>query len=165
MKQLWSYISSDENRQQLSTTESEGVFRSIVQSIVDEFRLMAPSVSKNSSSLQISTLVSNIDRLTMFFRFYRTIKSSCVVDLLVNVIPLFKQLNHLLANDRVAEHICRAYKHAVRNVGAKFLQYLPAFTSHLTEEFAAVPVGAFLYAGFYSLMIEILHAKKHFSIL
>lgn len=141
-------ISSDDSRKQITTADSEAAFRSIVQPIVDDLRLMAPLLSKNSSSLQISTLISNIDRLTMFFRFYRTIESSCVVDLLVNIIPLFKQLNHSLANDRVAEHLCRTYKHAIRNVGLKFLQYLPAFTTHLTEEFAAVPVGAFLYAGF-----------------
>ena len=139
--------SSDSNNQQLSAAASAEAFRSIVTPILLELREAVPQLTAHPSALQTSSLIANIDRLTVLFRFFRCSDSSCLVDLLVNLIPLFKQANAVLSSDRVAEHICRCYKHSIRNVGVNFLPYLPAFCQHLADEFALVPVAAYLYAG------------------
>jgi len=121
--------------------ESENSFRLIASPMLEELQtaLLTPSVQTNQ-------LVPSIDRLTAMFRYFHT-EGSCVVDLLVALIPIFKQVLQVQSSEKICERICRCYKQAVRNVSGRFLPFLPAFTAHLAEQFATIPVAAFLYAG------------------
>jgi transportin-3 len=51
------------------------------------------------------------------------------------------------SSDAVAEHVCRCYKHAMRNVGAPFEPLLQALVERIVGSFAVSPHSSFIYCG------------------
>lgn len=123
--------------------ESENAFKEVVSPVAEEIHRAAHSPPP---SVQVNQVVLSIDRLAVLLRHYRS-EGSAVVDVLVSVIPLFQLLLRNISSERLCERVCRCYKYALRNAGVRFLPTLPAFTSHLAQQFSVTPVAAFLYAG------------------
>ena len=98
------------------------------------------------TSAVINSLLADIDRVTTVLR---NVSADCDVmtRMFMLVQPTLQACLELSDSDRIAEKVCRCYKHTIRKCGPAFLPYLPALGSHLVERFQRTPLAAFLYAS------------------
>ena len=98
------------------------------------------------SAAVMTSLLNDIDRVTTILR---NVHADCDVmtRMFMLVQPTLQACLELSDSDRIAEKVCRCYKHTIRKCGPAFLPYLPALGAHLVERFQRTPLAAFLYAA------------------
>jgi len=91
-------------------------------------------------------ICANIDKLTCVMR-YTDVDRTLLASTFVGIQPLLETTLDAYTSERVAEKVCRCYKHLIKSCRAAFLPFLPAMASYLSARFQKAPYPAFLYVG------------------
>jgi transportin-3 len=154
---------------QLPATESEAGFKMVLMPVVTSLAHGLQHASQGNVSSNAFT--PHVDRITVLFQCYRCPgQSTFLVELFVQVLPLYQRLLELCPTERVSEKCCRCYKHALRTLGKAFVPYLSVMTTHLADQFARTPYAAFLYGcstcfSTFSLLDNGAHVETLYSML